>query len=178
MYEVLKAIETRRSIRKYTNAPVESEKLNKIIEAARFAPSATNKQPWRFIVVSDRGLIKEIAGCLGYMNKWAATAPLIVIGCASKKRTAMQRVADKIIGIDFSTVDVAIALEHMVLEAQELGLCSCWIGWFHAKKIKKLVSEILEGWTIISLLTIGYTDDSFIPIERKLLPEEITVIKI
>src|SRR5674536_74187 len=92
------------------------------------------------------------------MNKWAATAPLMVIGCTAKKRNAIQRVADKIIGVDFSVVDVAIALEHMVLEAQESGLHSCWIGWFHAKKIKKLISEILPAWTIISLLTIGYSD--------------------
>jgi len=177
MDEVLESIKNRRSIRKYIDKPVESEKLDKIIEAARLAPSATNKQPWRFIIVTDKELIKKIAGCLGYMNKWAATAPLMVIGCTAKKRNAIQRVADKIIGVDFSVVDVAIALEHMVLEAQESGLHSCWIGWFHAKKIKKLISEILPAWTIISLLTIGYSDMSFIPLERKLLPEETTMIK-
>jgi nitroreductase len=177
MDEVFNTIKTRRSIRRYIDKPVESEKLDKIIESARFAPSATNKQPWRFVIVTDRELIKKIAGCLGFINKWATGAPLIVIGCTAKKRSAIQRVADKIIGVDYSVIDVAIALEHMVLVAQELGLYSCWIGWFHAKKIKKLISEILPKWAIISLLAIGYPDNSFTPTERKLLPEEITIIK-
>jgi nitroreductase len=177
MDDVFKTIITRRSVRNYTDKPVESEKLDKIIEAARFAPSATNKQPWRFIIVTDKELIKKISGCLGYINRWTVTAPLIVIGCSAKKRSAMQKVADKIIGVDFSVIDVSIALEHMVLVAQELGLYSCWIGWFHSRKIKKLVSEILPAWSIVSLLAIGYADGSFIPLERKLLPEEITIIK-
>lgn len=91
MDEVLESIKNRRSIRKYIDKPVESEKLDKIIEAARLAPSATNKQPWRFIIVTDKELIKKIAGCLGYMNKWAATAPLMIIGCTAKKRNAKSR---------------------------------------------------------------------------------------
>jgi nitroreductase len=177
MNEVFETIKKRRSIRKYIDKPVEGEKLDKIIEAARLAPSATNRQSWRFLIVTDKELIKKIADCLGFINKWSATAPLIVIGCTAKKRTAAQKVADKVIGVDFSLIDTAIALEHMVLEAQELGLYSCWIGWFHADRIKKLVSEILPKWTIVSLLAIGYPDNSYTPRERKLLPEEITIIR-
>jgi nitroreductase len=177
MDEVFETIKKRRSIRKYIDKPVESEKLDKIIEAARLAPSAINKQPWRFVIVTDKELIKKIAACLGFINKWTATAPLLVIGCTAKKRNAAQKVADKIIGVDFSVIDVAIALEHMVLEAQESGLYSCWIGWFHADRIKNLISDILPKWTIISLLAIGYPDKTYIPRDRKLLSEEITIIR-
>lgn len=178
MNEVFETIKKRRSIRKYIDKPIEKEKLDKIIEAARLAPSATNRQLWRFVMVTDKELISKIAGdCLGFINKWAATAPLLVIGCSAKKRNMAQKIADKIIGVDFGVIDVSIAMEHMVLEAQELGLSSCWIGWFHADKLKSLVSEISPQWSIVSVLAIGYPDESYIPRERKLLSEEVVIIK-
>ncbi|MCL4386667.1 MAG: nitroreductase family protein [Cyanobacteria bacterium] len=178
MNEVLEVIKKRRSIRKFIDKPVEEEKIKKIIEAARFAPSATNKQPWRFIMVTNKELISKIAeNCLGFINRYASTAPLLVIGCSARKRSVVQKLADKIIGVDFGIVDVSIALEHMVLEAQELGLASCWIGWFNEGKLKHIIKEINPQWSVIAVLAIGYHDKSYIPRERKLLPEEEVIIR-
>lgn len=178
MSTVLEIIKKRRSIRKFLNKPIEEEKVAKIIEAARYAPSATNKQPWRFVVITNKELISKIVeNCLGFINRFAKSAPCLVIGCYEKQQSIIKQLANKIIGVDFGLVDVSIALEHMVLEAEELELSSCWIGWFNEGKLKQLIKEIGKSWSIIAVLAIGYHDKSYKPKIRKLLPVEKIIIR-
>ena len=150
-------IHRRRSVRSYKHTPVDRETISAIIEAARFSPSACNAQPWRFIAVTEKTLLNNIVslGLGGVVpNKWAASAPVILIGCA-RLNLLTHRIGETLKGIQYHQIDLGIAMEHMVLRATELGLGTCWIGWFKEKNIKKILG-IPKGWKIIALLTIGY----------------------
>ncbi len=167
MGSVFEIIKNRRSIRKFKNIPVEDKKILQIIEAARLAPSATNRQPWRFIAVKDKGMLAKIAGgTLGVINKWAKTAPLIIICCSVRKNIITHFLGEIISGVRYHIIDTAIAAEHIVLAAEELGLSSCWIGWFNEKKIKKILN-IPENWKVISILAVGYRDERYNPKPQK-----------
>lgn len=175
---VLDLIKQRRSIRKYSDIPVEPEKINDIIEAARFAPSATNRQPWRFMVITDKNLIKPVViEALGLINQWAITAPVLIIGCTVRSNLLTHYIASSLAGVNYHIMDLAIAMENMVLEAQDIGLSTCWIGWFNEKKIKKLLN-IPVLWRIGGILTLGYKDPDHNPRTQKRLPvEKIAIIK-
>ncbi len=132
---VLEAIKKRWSVRAYRPEPVPDEILFTLLEAARLAPSARNDQPWHFIVVKDRELIHQlIDACRG--QDFIATAPIVIVGCADL------RVARSHIGgfMDSYPVDLAIAMEHLMLVAAELGLGTCWIGAFNENMVKKLLN--------------------------------------
>ena len=176
--EVFEVIKKRRSIRKYKDIPVEEDKINKIIEAAILAPSASNGQPWRFVVVKDKNLLTKIVKeTFGVINQWAISAPLIIVGCSVRSNIITHYLGEVASGIKYHILDMGIALEHIVLEAEELGLSSCWIGWFSEKRIKKILN-INSTWRIISLITIGYSDESFSPAPRRRLAlEKILTIK-
>ena len=150
-------IERRCSVRSYKDTPVERETITAIVNAGRLSPSACNAQPWRFIAVTEKSLISEIVseGLGGAVpNKWAASAPLIIVGCA-RLNVLTHRLGASVKGIQYHQIELGIAMEHMVLQATEMGLGTCWIGWFKEKKIKKIL-DIPRGWKIISLLTVGY----------------------
>lgn len=176
--EVFEVIKKRRSIRKYLDIPVEEDKIIKITEAAILSPSASNGQPWRFIALKDRNLLtKVVKEALGSINQWAITAPLIIIGCSIRSNIITHYFGEVASGIKYHILDMGIALEHMVLEAEELGLSSCWIGWFNEKKIKKILN-INYRWRIVALLTTGYADRSYKPSPQKRLTlEKILTIK-
>ncbi|MBC7333800.1 MAG: nitroreductase family protein [Actinobacteria bacterium] len=175
---VFEIIKKRRSVRKFKNIPVEDEKILKLIEAARLAPSATNRQPWRFIVVKSKELLLEISSsALGIINTWAKSAPLLIVCCAVKKSLLTHYMGERLSRIPYHIMDVAIAAEHIVLEAEELGLSSCWIGWFSEKKIRKIL-DIPPGWKIVAILAVGYKDESYTPKPQKRLPlKDILIIK-
>lgn len=131
--------EARRSVRGYTSQPVKEEDIKAIFEAARVAPSACNSQTWRFIAVTDRTVIHKIAQegmRLVVRNAWIDTAPLVIVGCAQLDILA-NRVGSLITGIEYYQIDLGIAMEHIVLKATELGLGTCWIGWFNEKRSRK-----------------------------------------
>ena len=176
--EVFEVIKKRRSIRNYKDIPVEEDKINKIIEAALLAPSASNGQPWRFIAVKDRNLLTKIVReTLGVINQWAISAPLIIVGCSVRSNIITHYFGEVVSGIKYHILDMGIALEHIVLEAEELGLSSCWIGWFNEKRIKKILN-INSTWRVVSLITIGYSDESYIPAPRRRLAlDKILTIK-
>jgi nitroreductase len=176
--EVFEAIKKRRSIRKYKDTPVEKDKINKIIEAALLAPSASNGQPWRFIAVKDKKLLTKIVKeTLGFINQWAISAPLIIVGCSVRSNIITHYFGEVVSGIKYHILDMGIALEHIVLEAEELELSSCWIGWFNEKKIKKILN-INSTWRVASLITIGYSDESYSPAPRRRLAlDKILTIK-
>lgn len=156
---VLEVIRFRRSVRRFIDKPIEKAKLELILEAARLAPSSTNSQPWHFIVVTDRKIIAEIARAEPYgltrFNSWIANAP-VVIACLARPRLFSHRLG-RLVGKDFHLVDCAIAIEHMVLVAAELGIGSCWVGWFDAKKVRRAL-KVPAGYEIVVLLPLGYPE--------------------
>jgi nitroreductase len=137
------AITTRRSVRSYSNAPVPDAVLRRVLEAGRVAPSAKNKQPWRFIVVAAQS-VREVISKTGRYARFLADSPIVIVGCG-----------DTTISPKWHVVDVAIALENMVIAATAEGLGTCWIGSFDAQKVKELL-KIPEGYAIIALLAVGY----------------------
>lgn len=153
-------IERRRSVRAYVNRPVEADKVRAVCEAARKAPSACNSQTWRFVIVDDRALIERI--CREGMrtilpNRWLEQAPLIIVGCSVLDILA-NRVGSMVTGIEYYQIDLAIAIEHMVLKAVELGLGTCWIGWFRERKIKEIL-HIPRRVRVSALLAMGYPQE-------------------
>lgn len=150
--ELLEVLKSRRSIRKYKSKPIPDEVLKSIMNAARLAPSALNAQPWKFIVVRDEDLkIKLTQAC---NKKWIAEAPVVIVACGFPDE------ADAYMGgyMNSYPVDVAIALDHMVLSATDLGLGSCWIGRFKEEKVKDLL-EIPTDVKVVALIPLGYPDE-------------------
>ena len=150
-------IEHRVSVRAYDQCPVSHEDLVRICEAARLAPSACNSQTWRFVVVRDRDLLTRI--CNEAMmpvvrNEWLRQAPAIIVGC-SRLDLVANRIGRAVTGIEYYQIDLGIAMEHMVLKATELGLGTCWIGWFREKAIKKILG-MPPTIRVSALLAVGY----------------------
>jgi nitroreductase len=140
--EVFEAIRKRHSVRSYLPDEVSSEKLEKMLEAARLAPSAGNIQPWHFIVVSDRQKRKQLSK--GRYAKFLVESPVVLVGCGDKKASP-----------NWHVVDTAIAMQNMVLTATSEGLAACWIGSFNENQVKELLS-IPEKFRVIALLAVGY----------------------
>ena len=156
---VFDVIKERSSIRDYADRPIEDEKLDLILESARLAPSASNSQPWHFYVVKNREKIKAISermplGSHVVINSFISEAPIVVVATGGPIGL-VKKALSFIINKRWYYLDVAIALEHMVLTAWELGIGSCWIGWFDEKKIKKLL-DIPNDQEVIAMLTLGY----------------------
>jgi nitroreductase len=155
------AIARRVSCRAYQSSPVPQAHLMEILEAARFAPSACNQQPWRFAVVRDLDLRRRIVedGFLpGIKMTWAIDAPVhVVIGM--ERSFVTHRIAAAVSGVNYPWVDIGIAGEHLVLAATELGLGTCWIGWIKPRVVAKIV-----GWPAavkpVVVITVGYACDS------------------
>lgn len=151
----MKAIKERRSIRKFKREPVPEEKINLIMEAARLAPSGSNRQPWHFIVVKD----PEIKSKMG-LHKWAEEAPVIIVCCIDPEEGR------------WYIIDGSIAFEHMVLEATCLGLGTCWMGRFYEnmgetdERIKNVL-EIPGHMRILAVTPLGYPDEAPDPTDRK-----------
>ena len=151
-------VEQRYSCRSYDPAQAVARTLvEKLIEAARLAPSACNRQPWRFAVVTEpetRGLVLDKGLRQGMPMPWARKAPvLIVLGMCRSLIT--HRLAPVISRVDYPWIDIGIAGEHLVLQATELGLGTCWIGWIRPDAIRRVV-----GWgrdvRPASLITVGW----------------------
>ena len=161
-------LEARRSVRGYTSQLVKEEETKAIFEAARVAPSACNSQTWRFIAVTNRTLIQKIAqeGMLPIVrNSWIATAPLVIVGCAQLDILA-NRIGSLVTGIEYYQIDLGIAMEHIVLKATELGLGTCWIGWFNSRKLRKFL-KIPFGYKVVSLLSMGYPETSQLKSQKR-----------
>lgn len=154
---VMTAIKMRRSIRHYKDLPVEDEKLDKVLEAGRLAPSAGNLQEWKFIVIRDKTAREElaIAAC---NQKFVSEAPVVIVACATVTDYIMES------GQLAYPIDVAIAVDHMALKAVEEGLGTCWVGSFDEEEVKKIL-DIHDNIRIITLLTIGYP--KYVPGPRK-----------
>lgn len=146
----------RRSCRAYLPDRVPREHLELMLEAARLAPSACNKQPWRMVVVTDEALRMRLLeeGLLpGITMSWAKRAPVLV-ALGVRRAVMTHRLAPKVSGIDYALIDAGIAGEHLVLQATELGLGTCWIGWIRPRVVRKLVGWP-SGISPLALLAVG-----------------------
>jgi nitroreductase len=149
---------SRRSIRRYEQKEIPKDVLDKILDAGRQAPSAANRQPWHFIVVTDPETKKELSK--GMFNRFIKDTPVTIVGCAHK---------DLIAG-KWSIISTAIALQNMVVAAWAMGVGSCWIGDFNEEKVKRLLS-IPENWNIIALVSFGYPAEKPQPRKKKSIEE-------
>jgi nitroreductase len=158
--DLLDLIRSRRSVRKFKNLPVEREKILICVNAARYAPSAEHSQPWRFLIIDDEKIkdkfVKQAFSGVYRMTMWAAKAPVLVVVLAELDLIA-NRIGKQITGLNYYLIDVGIAGEHFVLQAQELGLGSCWIGWFSAKSVRKALN-IPKKYRPVSIIALGYSD--------------------
>lgn len=151
-------VESRRSIRRYLDKPVGRNEILTCIEAARLAPSAHNVQPWRFLIIDDpeikARLAQEVFSGIYSISKFAAKAPVLIMILARLDIIA-NRIGKQIQNIHFYSLDIGIAGEHIVLQAQELGLGTCWIGWFNIRKARRIL-KIPRKYKIVSMLSMGY----------------------
>ena len=147
---VLEAIRQRYSCRAYHDKAIEQEKLDSIFEAARLAPSAKNTQDWRFVVVTDKETKRLVAETTNRPEVFQK-ASAIIAACSN---------SDEVMrcGQAIGPIDVAIALEHIALQAAELGLATCWIGSFYTDKVRAILN-IPADVAIIELMAIGYPAD-------------------
>lgn len=147
-------VKTRYSVRNYLNKPVEREKLEQILEAARLAPSAVNYQPWVFYVLRSGSEKYEKIGA-SYHREWFKQAPVYIVACADKNQS-WKRKAD---GKDHADIDVSIAIDHMTLQIVELGLGTCWVCNFDTDKCREAV-DMPDNLEPVALLPIGYPADN------------------
>ncbi len=161
---VHEAIQNRYSVRSYEDKAVEEDKLARVLEAARLAPSAGNRQEWRFVVVREvetRQKLTEAANGQAFVGQ----APVVIVACAEGEQHVMT------CGQLCYPIDVAIALEHLALAATEEGLGTCWVGAFKEDQVKKIL-DIPEGVRVVELMPLGYPAGSPSP-KRRLGLEEI-----
>lgn len=145
---VFDAIKSRRSIRSFKEEPIEEEKLLRVLEAGRLAPSAKNLQEWRYILVKDKELRRKVA--VACNNQYfIAEAPVVIVGCAT--------MADYVLtcGQPAHTIDVSISMDHMTLQAVEEGLGTCWIGAFKQDEVKRILNVPPE-MRVVEIMPLGY----------------------
>jgi nitroreductase len=163
--DVFEAIKGRRSFRAYNSKGIEEDKLKRVLDAGRLAPSASNMQDWKFIVVKDESTRKRLVQAAGG-QQFVGTAPVILVGCgtAQKEMTCGQLTYP---------IDVSIALSFMLLEAQELGLGTCWLGHFHEDEVKQVLN-IPEQIRVVAMTPLGYPSEEPIARPRKELSEFVS----
>lgn len=155
---VLEPIRRRYSCRAYQNKAIEQEKLDQIFEAARLAPSAKNIQDWRFVVVMDKEKKHQLAEAANN-QMFLEKAGAIIIACSDSDYVMA-------CGQPIAPIDVAIALDHISLQAAELGLATCWIGSFSPEKVRT-ITDIPDDIAVIELMALGYPTDGRRETERE-----------
>ncbi len=164
-----KLITIRQSVRSYASKPVEEGKLAQLIEAVRLAPSASNSQPWKLIIVNDHDLKNKVAkatySTLVSFNKFASQAPVLAVLVIEKAKVITQ-IGGMLKDREFSLLDIGIAAEHFCLQAAELGLGTCILGWFDEIAIKELL-HIPKQKRIGLVITLGYAKEDD-PLRKKI----------
>ncbi|WP_026476826.1 nitroreductase family protein [Alkaliphilus transvaalensis] len=174
---MLNQIKTRRSIRKYIDRSVEEEKILQLIESARLAPSGSNSQPWHFIIVKSE-LNRQKLSNVSHNQKWMLSAPVFIV-CVADIRSRIKD-GDNL-SIDENSPhpelkqiirDTTIAIDHMVIEAENLGLGTCWVAWFTQEEIRPILNIPSDKY-VVSIITVGYSDEMPKARPRKKLDEII-----
>jgi len=155
-----KIIRGRRSIRRYLPTPVDPEKIRTCLEAARLAPSAHNAQPCRFIVIDEPELKDRLtaAAFSGIFSgsKFAARAPVLIVLLA-KRGLVAHHLGGRLQNVQYHLIDMGVAGEHIVLQAEELGLATCWMGWFNYRKVRKVL-KIPRKFKVVAMMPLGYAE--------------------
>jgi nitroreductase len=171
--EVLEAIKTRRSIRKYKTTAVDDKTLELVLDAARWAPSWANTQCWRFIVVPDNETKSKLADTLNDVNPAIAAikqAPLLIVACAELKKSGCYDGVPATDKGDWFMFDVALAMQNLVLAAHALGLATVHVGRFDAKKAEAIL-KVPPDYCVVEMTPLGYPDQERNPRPRKELSE-------
>ncbi len=172
---MIREIRTRRSTRKYKADKVDDSIIVQLIEAGRIAPSGSNSQPWHFIVVKKEEMRNKLAE-LSHQQKWMKEAPVHIV-CIGDLRARIKN--DELIRIDENSPqmevkqiirDTAIAVEHMVLEAEHLGLATCWVAWFEQDEIRPVLNIPADKF-VVCILTVGYANETPKEKSRKQMEE-------
>jgi len=159
----------RQSVRAYLDRPVERAKIERCLEAARLAPSASNAQPWRFVVADDPPLARRL-GEAGY-NRFTRTVPVFVaLVCEPGK--AVSRLGGWLAGRDYRLIDLGIAAEHFCLQAAEEGLGTCMLGMFNQRKARRLLG-VPAGRRIEILIAVGYPAEPEIRQKRRKAADKV-----
>lgn len=149
----------RYSVRDYKVMPVEKEKLYEVLEAGRMAPSAVNYQPLHFIVITDEAVKNRVSET--YARDWFKKAPAVIIVCGDHAKSWKRKD-----GKDHCDIDAAIAVDHMTLAATDLGLGTCWVCAFDAKRCHEVLG-LPENLEVIALMPIGYAADNSEPEKKR-----------
>lgn len=157
--DIFTVISTRRSIRKYQTTPITEEQLSRILEAGRRAPSAANRQPWHFLVITDPTIRKQMRKA--YDRLWFSEAPVVLVICADPREAWVR--AD---GEEFWKIDATIALQSMILQATAEGLGTCWIGAFDEAAAKQALG-IPDPIRIVAMTPIGHPDEVKGPVSNR-----------
>ena len=162
---VSEAIRTRKSVRSWEDRSVEPDKLQRVLEAGRLAPSARNDQEWRFVVVTDpqkRKLIGEASRNQAFVGE----APVVIVACAETDRHLMS------CGHLAFLINVAIAIDHITLAATEEGLGTCWIGAFDPDQVRQILS-IPKEIEVVEVVPLGYPKDPGAVTKKRLSTNEV-----
>ncbi len=150
--DILELMQNRHSLRDFSAEPIPKEILREILEAGRLAPSAQNRQPWRYIVFTDPDKIRELTrqtGLIGLSNFFIKDAPCVIIACADMKKNT------RLNGQDYYLVDTAISFQQMMLMAFSHGIGSCWMAAFSEKILAKYL-DLPPKWRIVAVSPFGY----------------------
>ncbi len=165
--DVMEAIKLRESVRSYQDKPVEEEKIQSILEAARLAPSASNRQEWRYVVVKNKETRQELMKAAG-SQAFVGEAPVVIACCADTDNHLMR------CGQLSYPIDLAISIDHMTLKAVEEGLGTCWVGAFNEEEVKRILA-IPEKIRVVELLPLGYPAASAPKEKTRKSPGEIVM---
>ncbi|MCX7872192.1 MAG: nitroreductase family protein [Verrucomicrobiae bacterium] len=164
--DLYEAIKLRRSVRKYRKTPVPQDKILRIWEAVRWAPSACNLQPWKFLIVDSP---EKRAKLKGIVQDWAMEAPILIVALGNKE-IAWRRDNESV-----HSIDVAIAVEHLVLAATAEGLGTCWICAFDRKRLSSALG-IKPQWDPVAIIPLGYSADDSPRSTRKEIAEIVRIV--
>ena len=156
----IELVKNRRSTRKYTSKTVPREIIDKCLEAARLAPSSCNSQPWYFIAVDDEEvrseIVKKSLSGIYSLNSFVKNAPVIIVVITERSKYA-SRLGGFFRNIKYSLIDIGIACDHFILQAEELGVGTCWLGWFNEKAVKKILG-LPKSTKIDIMISMGYPE--------------------
>ena len=165
MMNILSSIKNRRSIRFFKTAQIKREALELCLEAGRLSPSACNSQPWKFILVDSPSFLKELSNKIFSgiykMNAFSKNASALIV-IVSTKPKFFARFGGALRNTNFQNIDAGIACENIVLQAQELGIGTCILGWFNERKLKSLL-RIPWNKKVPIIISLGYTDEKDLP---------------
>lgn len=169
----MRSIENRRSVRKYKKKDIPDETVMALLESGRLAPSGSNTQPWRFIIVRDPDIKKKIVEA-DHNQRWMLSAPVFLV-CVADLCCRISNTDDIYVDEDSPLPelkliirDTAIAIENILLEAEELGLGACWTAWFNQKDMRECLGIPTDKY-VCGVVTVGYSDEHGAPQKRKSL---------